>query len=300
MSTIVLNTTTKTIKAVMSGAPATTNPDFVVSYADNTGSAFTEGENDGTLNGTSEVTLVSAPASSTRRIIKSISIYNRDTAAVTVTIKYDNNGTQRILANVTLAVGDTWTFDGTFDSTGSQKQTLANNAVLRIGDTMTGTLTINASGTGLNVTSNILAGNISVSSNIAVGNISLTGNIVSLNVTNNVAANTVSDNFGNLRGIPISGSEKSSSYTLAANDVGRLVIATTSGSITVPNTTIGGGNVISVYNNTSGNIVMTLSTSAAYVSGNNTNRTSLNLATRGIATVLYISSNSCVVTGSVS
>jgi hypothetical protein len=108
-------------------------------------------------------------------------------------------------------------------------------------------------------------------------------------------AATISDTFGNLRG-----SEKSTSYTLAANDVGRLVIVTTSGSITVPNTTFGGGNVVSVYNNTSSNVVLTLSTAAAYVSGNNTNRTSLNLATRGIATVLYISSNSCVITGSVS
>jgi len=113
-------------------------------------------------------------------------------------------------------------------------------------------------------------------------------------------AATISDTFGNLRGIPISGSEKATSYTLAANDVGRLVIVTTSGSITVPNTTFGGGNVVSVYNNTSSNVVLTLSTAAAYVSGNNTNRTSLNLATRGIATVLYISSNSCVITGSVS
>lgn len=278
MPAIVLNTTTKTIKAIMSGAPATTNPDFVVSYADNNSTSFTEGENDGTLNGTSDVTLVSAPASSTRRIIKSISIYNRDTAAVTVTIKYDNNGTQRILAKVTLAVDDVWTTDGTFDSYGNLKS--GNNAVQRTGDTMTGALTITASGTALNVTNNIAAANITL--------------------TANATANIVLDQFGNLRKIPISGSEKATSYTLAANDIGRLVIATTSGSITVPNTVFSGGDVVSLYNNSSGNIVLTMNPSSSYVAGNNNTRTSLNLTTRGVATILYISSNSCVVTGSIS
>ena len=299
MSTIVLNTTTKAIKAVMSGAPATTNPDFVVSYADNNGTSFTEGANDGALNGTSEVTLASAPASSTRRIIKQISIYNRDTAAVTVTIKYDNNGTQRVLAIVTLAVGDVWTTDGTFDNTGSFKQ-VANNSVLKTGDTMTGALTITASGTALNVTNNIAVGNILLSGNIA--NVNVTSNIAASNITltGNSTANIVLDTFGNLRKIPISGSEKNSSYTLAANDIGRLVIATTSGSITVPNTVFSGGDVISLYNNTSGNIVLTMNPASSYVAGNNNTRTSLNLTTRGVATILYISSNACVITGSVS
>lgn len=298
MTAIVLNTTTKSIKAVMSGAPATTNPDFVVSYADNNSTSFTEGENDGALNGTSDVTLVSAPASSTRRIIKSISIYNRDTAAVTVTIKYDNNGTTRILAKVTLGVDEVWTADGTFDSTGSLKS--GNNAVQRSGDTMTGALTITASGTALNVTNNIAVGNILLSGNIA--NVNVTSNITASNITltSNATANIINDTFGNLRKVPISGSEKSTSYTLAANDVGRMVIATTSGSITVPNTVFSGGDVISLYNNSSGNIVLTMNPASSYVAGNNNTRTSLNLTTRGIATVLYISSNSCVVTGSIS
>lgn len=298
MTAIVLNTTTKSIKAVMSGAPASTNPDFVVSYADNNSTSFTEGENDGALNGTSDVTLVSAPASSTRRIIKSISIYNRDTAAVTVTIKYDNNGTTRILAKVTLGVDEVWTADGTFDSTGSLKS--GNNAVQRSGDTMTGALTITASGTALNVTNNIAVGNILLSGNIA--NVNVTSNITASNITltSNATANIINDTFGNLRKVPISGSEKSTSYTLAANDVGRMVIATTSGSITVPNTVFSGGDVISLYNNSSGNIVLTMNPASSYVAGNNNTRTSLNLTTRGIATVLYISSNSCVVTGSVS
>lgn len=124
MSMLILNATTKSIVATMSGAPATTNPDFTAAWADNDGTTFTEGSSDGALNGTSQVTIVAAPAASTRRTIKSITIENRDTAAVTVTLSYNNNSTLRTIAKVTLAVGDTWTLNGTFDTTGAVKSTL--------------------------------------------------------------------------------------------------------------------------------------------------------------------------------
>lgn len=144
MSTLVLDSTTKTIKVNMSGAAATTNPDYIVSYADNNGTTFTEGALDGALNGVTDVTVVSAPASSTRRIIKSIYIENKDTAAVTVTIKYDNNATQRTIAKVTLNVGDTWSTDGTYDTNGALKQTLGTVNLASV----TGTLPIANGGTG--------------------------------------------------------------------------------------------------------------------------------------------------------
>jgi hypothetical protein len=120
---IILDATTKSIVATMSGVAATTNPDFTAAYADNNGTVFTEGANDGALNGTNSVTLVAAPAASTRRTIKSITIENKDTAAVTLTISYNNNSTLRTLYKVTLNVGDTWTTDGTFDTFGSLKGT---------------------------------------------------------------------------------------------------------------------------------------------------------------------------------
>lgn len=120
---IILDATTKSIVATMSGAAATTNPDFTAAYADNNGTVFTEGANDGALNGTNSVTLVAAPAASTRRTIKSITIENKDTAVVTITISYNNNSTLRTLYKVTLNVGDTWTTDGTFDTFGSLKGT---------------------------------------------------------------------------------------------------------------------------------------------------------------------------------
>lgn len=142
---LVLDATTKTITAVMSGAAATTNPDFTVAYADNNGTTFTEGANDGAFNGTSSVTLCSAPASSTRRVINSITIENKDTAAVTITIYYNNNATLRNIAKVTLQVGDTWTTDGQYDTNGNLK-TVAG--IVNLSTQVTGTLPVANGGTG--------------------------------------------------------------------------------------------------------------------------------------------------------
>jgi hypothetical protein len=144
MSMFILNATTKSIVATMSGAAATTNPDFTAAWADNDGTTFTEGSSDGALNGTNQVTVVAAPAASTRRTIKSITIENRDTAAVTVTLSYDNNGTLRTIAKVTLAVGDTWTLNGTFDTAGALKQTLGT---ISLTSQVTGVLPIANGGT---------------------------------------------------------------------------------------------------------------------------------------------------------
>jgi len=118
---LILDTTSKSITAVLSAAPATNQPNYVVAWADNNGTTFTEGASDGTLNGTSTVTMVASPAASTRRVIKSIYIQNTDTAQVTVTVGYYNGTNTRVISKVILNVGDTWTTDATFDSNGQLK-----------------------------------------------------------------------------------------------------------------------------------------------------------------------------------
>lgn len=122
MRTLVLDGTTISIQVAMSTSAATINPTFVASFADHAGSGITEGALDGVLNGSTDVTVVGAPTGANRRIIKDITIFNGDTAPVTVLIKYDNNATQRTLVKVTLAIGDTYTTDGTFDANGNLKQ----------------------------------------------------------------------------------------------------------------------------------------------------------------------------------
>lgn len=145
MGILVLDSTAKSIVVAMSGAAATTNPDFTSAWADNNGASFTEGSTDGALNGTNSVTLVAAPSAGFRRTVKNITIENKDTAAVTITVSYNNSATLRTIAKVTLQVGDTWTLDGAFDTTGALKQTLGT---VNLSNAVTGTLTVPFGGTG--------------------------------------------------------------------------------------------------------------------------------------------------------
>jgi hypothetical protein len=101
------------------------------------------------------------------------------------------------------------------------------------------------------------------------------------------------------RKIPQSGSEKTTAYTLATTDVGKLIGIGSSGSIVVPNSTFANGDAVSLFNNTAGNVTITLNTTTAYLSGTATAKASVALLARGVATVLFYSGTVCVVSGSV-
>lgn len=73
--------------------------------------AFVEGGNQGAMNGTTEVTLVAAPASSTRRLVRSLVVANRDTASVTLTVQVAKAASRYTLWSGTLASGSTWNCD---------------------------------------------------------------------------------------------------------------------------------------------------------------------------------------------
>jgi hypothetical protein len=108
------------------------------------------------------------------------------------------------------------------------------------------------------------------------------------------------DNLGKLRAIPQSGAAKTTSYTLQTSDTGRFVEVGSGGSVTIPDAVFSAGDTVAIANNTSGNVTITCSIDTAYVAGNNTDRASVTLATRGVATVLFLSGTSCIITGSVS
>jgi hypothetical protein len=107
MKPIILDATTKKLQMVMSAAATTTNPSYVISYADVT-TAFTEGNLNGALNGTTAVDIVPAPAASTRRTVTEIVLCNADTAAVIVTLRLDDNGVVRPIKTIPLAAGASW------------------------------------------------------------------------------------------------------------------------------------------------------------------------------------------------
>ena len=99
--------------------------------------------------------------------------------------------------------------------------------------------------------------------------------------------------------VPQSGSAKTTSYTLATGDVGEFIQVSTGGSIVIPDATFSAGDVVSIFNNTSGNITITCSITTAYIAGTDSDKATMTLATRGVATVLFISGTVCVVTGNV-
>lgn len=73
--------------------------------------AFTPGANDGALNGVNSVNIVAAPGAGVARTVRLISIYNADTAAVTVSLRFTHGANSRLLAKATLAIGESLIYD---------------------------------------------------------------------------------------------------------------------------------------------------------------------------------------------
>ena len=93
---------------------------------------------------------------------------------------------------------------------------------------------------------------------------------------------------------------KTGSYTLATTDVGEYVQVGSGGSITIPDATFAEGDAVSIFNNTTGAITITCTITTAYIAGTDSDKATVSLATRGVATILFISGTVCVITGNVS
>jgi len=102
---IVLNATTDNLQAVLAGAVTTYQLNCLTSWRDVTTTAYTPGRTAADTNSTTDVNIVPAPAASTQRVVDFVSIYNKDTVAATVTIKFDANGTEYIIFKATLVTG---------------------------------------------------------------------------------------------------------------------------------------------------------------------------------------------------
>ena len=126
-----------------------------------------------------------------------------------------------------------------------------------------------------------------------------TGGVTAISIGSgqSVTISNLADANGSLRNIPSAGAAKTSAYTLSISDIGEFVTVGTSGSITVPNDVFSAGNAVSIYNDTTGNVTITCSITTAYIAGTNTDKATMTLATRGIATLLFINPSVCVGTG---
>lgn len=111
------SSTVQKLQAFLSGAAATTNPTVtVVSYIVPPQSKpdfaeYRRAPQFTVLAGATETDIADAPPSGSVKDIIYISIYNADTAAVTVTVCIDDNGTNRIQVKQTLAVDETLCYE---------------------------------------------------------------------------------------------------------------------------------------------------------------------------------------------
>jgi hypothetical protein len=140
----------------------------------------------------------------------------------------------------------------------------------------------------------VVAGRAGGTSSYAV---TLTPTTLSANRTVTIPDETFTVGF---RNVPQSGSDKTTSYSLVVGDVGKFVGVGASGSITIPDATFAAGDVVSIFNNTSGNITITCTITTAYIAGTDTDKATVTLATRGVATILFLSGTVCVISGNVS
>ncbi len=127
---IVLNATDKTLQVLLGGSVTTNQLPIVATYVDVTTTTYTPGASDTVSNNTTAVTVVAAPGASTERQVKLLTVYNADTVAATVIVRYNNNGTTRVMCRADLEPGSTLVY---MDGEGFRVLT-ENGAVLGLGE----------------------------------------------------------------------------------------------------------------------------------------------------------------------
>lgn len=244
-------------------------------------------------------------------------IYNNSTGAVTVKVAGQtgvsvaqgakvilaSNGTDVIEATTYLAAVPASISITTLTATSANITQLQSTSatITTLSSTSANITTLGSTSaniTTLNTTSGTVTTLGSTSANITTLS-STSANITTLTGTS-ATITTILDGVGNVRNIPSAGAAKTSTYTLAISDIGEFVTIGSGGGIDVPNGIFSAGNAVSIYNDTTGNRTISLTITTAYIAGTDADKNSVTLATRGVATILFISNSVCVITGNVS
>ena len=175
----------------------------------------------------------------------------------------------------------------TWSATDKGKKILYSDGTnIEEGITSTGSLI-----TGDITTNTIYTSNLTVTNNTNVSGITISDNVTAANNITTTAGNMI-DQLGEVRTVPAN--TQASPYTLVASDHGKVIIA--SDTITLPAGIFSVGQTISIYNNTASDISINRSSVTMYwvTDGTDADRT---LATRGVATILCVGTNTFVITG---
>ena len=217
----------------------------------------------------------------TGTISGNVSVTIPDSIEKTYNVENSTSGAHTVTFKTTSGTGVTWS------ATDKGKKILYSDGTnIEEGVTSTGSLI-----TGDITTNTIYTSNLTVTNNTNVSGITISDNVTAANNITTTAGNMV-DQIGEVRTVPAN--TQASTYTLVAGDHGKVIIA--SDTITVPSGVFSTGQTISIYNNTAGDISINRSSVTMYwvTDGTDANRT---LATRGVATVLCVGTNTFVITG---
>jgi hypothetical protein len=102
---MIISQSTDTLQIKLGAAMTSANMDIAVSYRDVTATTFEHKRLLTNSNGTTDVDILTAPASSHQYIVDTISIYNADTVLQNVTVKYDVSGAEKIIYKGDITAG---------------------------------------------------------------------------------------------------------------------------------------------------------------------------------------------------
>jgi len=145
-----LDTINRSLQLFLGAAKTTNNLQIVVSYSDQTASTYLGATQLSNSNGTTPVTICSAPAASTIRDIDMITVLNTDTVYQVVTIQYLDTATTYKILDIQLNVGDklTWTHGSAWqvvDNSGNVKYTVLTTGGVNSFNGRTGAVTLTSS-----------------------------------------------------------------------------------------------------------------------------------------------------------
>lgn len=146
----VLNTTVSSLQFDLDGSISTSQPTIVTSYEDRRtdAEAPSPGSKQTTANNTTNVTIVEAPTTGVSRAVNQITIYNADTASISLNVYYVFNGTEYSIFQATLLTLEQayyeyrtgWTV---LDVNGNVKHNMTEAAQDAVGSILVDTDTIN-------------------------------------------------------------------------------------------------------------------------------------------------------------
>ena len=236
-------------------------------------------------------------------------IENATTGSQTITIKQGSGGTVNIGTGETKIVY----LDGA--GSGAAVVDALANFNLSLTSQVTGTLPVANGGTGITSFGSGVATWIGTpsSANLASAVTDETGSGALVFATSPTLVTPVlgTPASGNLQSCTADGTDevgfrnapavgtKTSAYTLATGDVGKYVQVGSGGSIVIPDSTFAEGDVVSIFNNTTGDVTITCTITTAYKAGEDADIATATLVTRGVATILFISGTVCVITGNI-